>query len=149
MLTISVPFSCLRELAFCTLEIPDICSMIFLHLSSLNPRFLWLRLTAARRSSPLHPCAVPYSTKAHWGVFLPDCQCLKPILSVKAHFRRIPVGSHLYISRQTRPKNLKRHQVKVNMEMGAIIPSAHSFIPHIFEESYILPGTILGTEIQQ
>lgn len=149
MLTILVPFSCLRELAFCNLEIPDAGSMIFLHLSPLNPRFLWLRLTAARWSSPLLPCAVPYSTKAYWDVFLPDCQCLKPIMSFKAHFRRIPLGSHLYTPRQTGLKNLKRHQVEVNMEMGAIIASAHSFTPHIFEESYILPGTILGTEIQQ
>lgn len=111
--------------------------------------FLRLRLTTERWPSPLLPCAVPYSTKAHWDVFLPDCQCLKPILSFKAHFRRIPLGSYLYTPRQTGPKNLKRHQVEVNMEMGAIIPSAHSFIPHIFEESYILPSTILGTEIQQ
>ena len=78
VLTISVPFS----LAFCNLEIPDECSMIFRHLSPLNPRSLWLRLIAARWSSPLHPCAVPYSTKVHWdgmsscqtlGVWNPSC----------------------------------------------------------------------------
>lgn len=73
VLTISVPFSCLRELAFCNLEIPDECSMIFRHLSPLNPRFLWLRLVAARWSSPLHPCAVPLAPKS---TGMSSCQTL-------------------------------------------------------------------------
>lgn len=117
-----------------TLEIPDICSMIFLHLSSLNPRFLWLRLTAARKIlSPLHPCAVPYSTKsplsclpARLSVFETHLVCQGPLLG---EFPWAVI--YTFLDKQD-PRISKRHQVKVNMEMGAIIPSAHIHSFHTF-----------------